>query len=98
MDDNFTNAIAVADVAEFCGLPRRGLNRRFKATMGISLNWHIIEQRIQRVRRQLEGPSGQRRPLEHIADACGFTGTDQLERHFRRLMGVTPEQYRRNHG
>lgn len=97
VDDNLSMPISVADVAESCGLPRKRLNRRFKEALGFSLALYIIEQRIKCARRRLEGPVGQRRAMEHVADTCGYVDVDQFRRHFKRIVGQTPEEYQQAH-
>jgi LacI family transcriptional regulator len=82
----------VSDVIERSGVSRGTLERRFKQVMGDTPHNFIVQQRIRRAQELLlmqPAPS-----LETIARQCGFRNRPELNRVFRRLMQVTPQDWR----
>jgi YesN/AraC family two-component response regulator len=65
--------------------------RFFHQEVGCSPYQYIIQQRIEKAKILLQ----QRNLLiNDIAIQCGFSSHSQLNRHFRRLIGFTPKEYR----
>lgn len=84
----------VAILARAAGLPRRSLERLFRAALGRS---PLDEIRRQRVLRAQELLAHSDLPLEQIAQRVGFSGPDRLGVVFRQVAGVTPGSWRRQH-
>lgn len=84
----------VAALARAAGVPRRTLERLFRAALGRS---PLDEIRRQRVARAQELLSGSDLPLEQVAGRTGFSGADRLGVVFRQVAGVTPGAWRRQH-
>jgi transcriptional regulator GlxA family with amidase domain len=76
-------------------LSRRGFDRRFRAVMGISpLQW-LLHQRILEAQRLLERTG---LPVDTVARKVGFAGGVSLRPPFRRVVGVSPHDYRNAFG
>lgn len=91
--EHLSEALTVSKLAERAGLTARSLSRRFQEEVGMSpLQW-LIEQRVRKAQALLEATD---LPVEDIAHECGFGGLLPCRRHFRRLVGVSPQQYRRD--
>lgn len=72
-------------------LSRRSFDRKFRAVVGISpLRW-LLHQRIIEARRLLENTC---LPIDTVARKIGFTGGVSLRPPFRRIVGVSPHEYR----
>jgi AraC family transcriptional regulator len=57
-----------------------------------AVNRYVIARRVERAKELL---SGRRRPpLAEVAMAVGFSNQSHFTRHFKRLVGVTPRQFR----
>jgi transcriptional regulator GlxA family with amidase domain len=83
--------LTVRDLAAHAGLSTRQLARRMQLELRLGpLDW-LHEQRITRARELLEGTDA---PVERIAASCGLGSAGTLRRHFRRVVGVTPSEYR----
>jgi AraC family transcriptional regulator len=68
--------------------------RQFKAATGLPPHQYVIARRIERAQHLLH-----RDPDVSLADVAvhaGFSDQSQLTRHFKRLIGVTPGQFRRS--
>ncbi len=65
--------------------------RLFKATTGTSPHGYIIRRRVERARLLLDTTDW---PLAYIAQEVGFASGSHLARHFRRILGLAPSDYR----
>ncbi|MEW4568033.1 AraC family transcriptional regulator [Tautonia sp. JC769] len=82
--------IALADLADVAHLSEFHFARLFKRTTGLPPHQFVIHQRIERAKRLIaEG----RLSLAQIASEVGFSDQSQLNRHFKRLVGVTPKRF-----
>jgi AraC family transcriptional regulator len=77
----------------FCSGSVRWKARLFRQTLGVSPHQHVIQVRVNNARSLLSAGSG-RRSLAEIASAVGFADQSHLTRHFKRITGVTPRQFR----
>jgi AraC family transcriptional regulator len=68
--------------------------RQFKAATGLPPHQYVIARRVERAKLLLEGDG--ERPLAEIAALVGFSDQSQFTRHFKRLAGATPGQFRRS--
>jgi transcriptional regulator GlxA family with amidase domain len=70
----------------------RTFARRFRATMGVTpLQW-LLQQRVALAQRLLETTD---LPVELVARRAGFGSTPSLRQHFGRIVGTSPQAYRR---
>lgn len=65
----------------------------FKQAMGISPWQYVIQQRVERAKELLKAS---KLSITSIALLCGFSNQTHLIKHFRKVVGVTPSDYRRN--
>lgn len=66
---------------------------QFKRATGLPPHQYVIFRRIERAKRLLQ--TGDDISLADIALRAGFSDQSQFSYHFKRLMGVTPGQFRR---
>ena len=66
--------------------------RQFKAATGLPPHQYVIARRVERAKQLLQGGAGL--SLAEVAAHAGFSDQSQFCRHFKRLVGVTPEQFR----
>jgi AraC family transcriptional regulator len=66
--------------------------RQFKAATGMPPHEYLIARRVERARQFLQG--GRDLSLAEVAARAGFRDQSQFSRHFKRLVGVTPGQFR----
>jgi AraC family transcriptional regulator len=91
---NYARDVALSDIAAAVHLSPFHLARLFKQTLGVSPYQHVIQVRVNNARSLLAAGSG-RGTLAEIASAVGFSDQSHLTRHFKRITGVTPRQFRR---
>jgi AraC family transcriptional regulator len=82
--------IALAELADVAQLSEFHFARLFKQTTGLSPHQFVIHQRIERAKRLI---AAERLSLAQIAIDVGFSDQSQLNRHFKRLVGVTPRRF-----
>ena len=90
LDANTRRNVALEDLSELSGLSPYRLIRVFRQELGISPHAYFEQVRIHRARRLLK----QGLPIADVAVDLGFTDQSHLNRHFKKLTGVTPGAYR----
>jgi LacI family transcriptional regulator len=93
IEDHALEAINVDTVTAHAGLSRSVLQRRFKAAFGQTIHARIIQERLQHACRLLVRTA---RPIADIADETGFAPQSYMGAVFRKHLGMSPAQYRRN--
>jgi AraC family transcriptional regulator len=63
----------------------------FKQSMGIAPYKYVLQQRVERAKLLLKD---EERAIVDIALECGFANQTHLNKHFRKLTGMTPKTYR----
>jgi AraC family transcriptional regulator len=66
--------------------------RQFKAATGLPPHQYVIVRRVERAKQLLQ--AGDDFSLAQVAARAGFCDQSQFSHHFRRLVGVTPGQFR----
>jgi AraC family transcriptional regulator len=66
--------------------------RQFKTATGLSPHQYVIMCRVERAKQLLQG--GGDLSLAEVAACAGFSDQSQFTHHFKRLVGVTPGQFR----
>jgi transcriptional regulator GlxA family with amidase domain len=83
--------MTVEDMASQTGMSPRTFARIFVAETGNTPALYLERLRLEHAVRLLETTSTS---LDMTAQACGFTGHEQLRRTFQRHKGITPQAYR----
>jgi AraC family transcriptional regulator len=65
--------------------------RQFKAATGLPPHQYVIARRVERAKGLLQGGE---LSLADIAAHAGFCDQSQFSHHFKRLVGLTPRQFR----
>jgi AraC-like DNA-binding protein len=87
---HYANPIGLDDLAALTHLSPYHFLRLFKAEVGMPPHTYLTQLRIQQAKALLN--RGQ--PIAEVAQQVGFTDQSHLARHFKRVVGVTPGQYR----
>jgi AraC family transcriptional regulator len=66
--------------------------RQFKAATGLPPHQYVIARRVERARQLLQ--EDRDFSLAEIAAHAGFSDQSQFSLHFKRVVGVTPRQFR----
>src|SRR5690606_30042898 len=83
--------IRLETLARLAALSVSGLHRLFRKHTQTTISDYLIRLRIADACARLSSTS---QPVQHIASAVGYASLANFNRHFRRLRGMTPRQYR----
>jgi AraC family transcriptional regulator len=82
----------LAEMAAVVGLNPYHFARQFKAATGLPPHQYVILRRVERAKQLLQ--AGTDLSLADVALSAGFSDQSQFGYHFKRLVGVTPGQFR----
>ncbi len=83
---------SVNEVARAAAVSRRALERRFRAALGRTVLQELMRRRIELAQERLRRTDW---PMERVAEAAGFSSGVYFSHSFRRAVGRTPREYRR---
>ncbi|AKK29670.1 GlxA family transcriptional regulator [Mycobacterium sp. EPa45] len=89
---NLDKPHTVASMARRANMSARTFARRFVEEAGTTPMQWVTDQRVLYARRMLEETD---LDVDRIAERAGFGNATLLRHHFRRIVGVTPSDYRR---
>ncbi|HVM08462.1 MAG TPA: GlxA family transcriptional regulator [Acidimicrobiales bacterium] len=89
--DNLTEDLSVERLAERVAMSPRHFSRVFKREAGSSPGDYVESVRVDAARRMLESTD---LALKTIARECGFGTVETFHRSVKRVLGVTPGEYR----
>lgn len=92
--DNYSLPIEIRQLAELVHLSVSQFERRFRKVFQISPLKHIMNVRIRAASLRLTTTND---TIAAIALDCGFYDHSHLTRNFRKIMGVSPKEYRRQY-
>jgi transcriptional regulator GlxA family with amidase domain len=90
--ENLTEDLSVQTLARRAVMSERTFARRFRAETGATPHTWVTAQRVLLARRLLEDTDAS---IEQIASRTGLGTAAILRHHFTRLVGTTPQHYRR---
>lgn len=83
------------ELAEQVGISLKGLETKFKTQFGITIHRYMLQFKIQQAQRDLM--NFQEMSIREIAHNLGFYDEYHFSNQFKRLTGISPQQYRREH-
>jgi AraC-like DNA-binding protein/mannose-6-phosphate isomerase-like protein (cupin superfamily) len=90
---HYTEDLRLEALAGIAALSQSGLHRLFRKHTQSSVSDYLIRLRIAEACARLSGTS---QPIQHIAADVGYGALANFNRHFRRLRGMTPRDYRKH--
>lgn len=89
--DNLKKDLTLAEIAGAVHMSPYHFSRLFKESTGSTPHQYVIERRVRRAKELLGSTA---LPIAEIAFLCGFAHQSHLNRHFKRLLGVSPKAFR----
>lgn len=89
INDCLERELSLSELAAIAQLSQYHFCRIFKASIGLSPHQYLIQQRVERAKLLLQQGD---MTVGTVAMACGFTHQSHLNRHFKRLTGITPDR------
>jgi len=90
--EHFAIAAPVAELVKRAGIPERSFKRRFSQATGYSPIEYVQRLRIEGAKRRLERSGAS---VEQISWQVGYEDSASFRRLFKRIVGVSPGDYRR---
>lgn len=94
LQDNCEQDLDLAGIAAHVGVSPRTLTRRFHEQIGLTPVQWLHRARLRRAQQLLETTDD---PVEHIGARVGFSSSTTFREGFRRVVGTSPQGYRRAH-
>jgi transcriptional regulator GlxA family with amidase domain len=92
LEDQAGRDLSLYEIAAYAGMSTRTLNRRFREQTGSTpLQW-LHRARIRRAQHLLETTA---QAVDRIGDQVGFGSPTAFRDRFKRIVGTSPQQYRR---
>ena len=93
VNQNLSEELTLLQIANHSDLSPNYLSSMFKSTVGVSLWDYVNSRRTERACVLLKDRNDL--TMLEIADLCGFNNSANFNKTFRRVMGMTPSDYRR---
>ena len=91
IEEHLDGGPSLAQLAAVVGLNPYHFARQFKRATGLPPHQYVIMRRVERAKQLLQGGDCS---LAEVAARAGFSGQSVFCHHFKRLLGVTPRQFR----
>jgi AraC family transcriptional regulator len=95
VDAHISRGIGISELASLVGLSQFHFIRAFKSSVGPSPYQYVLSERISVAKEML---SKSDLSIADVALSVGFSDASQLNRAFRKLIGITPTAFRRESG
>jgi AraC family transcriptional regulator len=92
IEEHLDAGLTLGQMASAVHLSAYHFARQFKASTGLPPHQYVIARRVERARELLRAETDL--SLAEVAAHVGFSDQSQFSHHFKRLVGVTPGQFR----
>lgn len=91
IDSNLTSALQLGEAARRVGVSEPYLSSYFKKTMGENFIPYVNRRKIEEAKKMLK----EGKLVYQISDLLGFENSTYFSKLFKKMEGITPEQYRK---
>ena len=91
--ERYREGVTVEELAEVAGLSRSSYLKRFCSTFGVTPHEFVINERIKEAKNMLAQSNT---PINDIAELLGFYDASHFHKCFKRAVGSSPAEYRKN--
>ena len=92
---NYSKNITLDDIAYKYSMSKSSFSKKFKKLIGCGFKEYLISIRIREACKRLSGSDDS---ITEIALSCGFSDSNYFGDAFKKIKGVSPNQYRKNKG
>jgi AraC family transcriptional regulator len=92
IEEHLDAGLTLEQMAAAARLSAYHFARQFKAATGLPPHQYVILRRVERTKQMLQADGDL--SLAEVAAHAGFSDQSQFSRHFKRLVGATPGQFR----
>jgi len=97
LHDSFCEAVSLNQVAQAAGVHPSHAAREFRRAYGMTIGEYVRKLRVESVAQQLVLPRKEAVSLADLALGAGFSSQAHMSAVFKRMMGMTPSEYRKAH-
>ncbi|HTO70442.1 MAG TPA: AraC family transcriptional regulator [Myxococcota bacterium] len=94
IEEQLDAELSLANMANAVHLSPYHFARQFKAATGLPPHQYVVTRRIERAQQLLAASDDV--SLAEVALGVGFSDQSQFSTHFKRVVGITPRQFRRS--
>jgi AraC family transcriptional regulator len=94
IEDHLDTGLTLEQMAAAAHLSAYHFARQFKSATGVPPHQYVLARRVDRAQQLLQPDSDL--SLAEIAACAGFSDQSQFSHHFKRVVGVTPRQFRKS--
>ncbi len=98
LHDSFREPISLNQVARTAGVHPSHVAREFNRAYGVTIGEYMRKLRVESIAQQLAQPGTGSASLADLALDAGFSSQAHMSAVFKRVIGMTPSEYRRAHG
>ena len=91
IEEHLAEGIGLSDLAETAGLSVYHFARQFRQSTGVAPHQYVLQRKIERAKETLRDP---RKTILEASARVGFDDQSHFTKTFRRLVGVTPTEFR----
>ena len=92
VEEHLDTSPSLEQLAAVAGLSPYYFARQFKRATGLPPHQYVVARRVERAKQLLQ--TGSDFSLAEVAARAGFSDQSQFSHHFKRIVGVTPGQFR----
>ena len=92
INENYQSHIDLQMLCNMYFISKASLCARFRSMMKCSIMDYILNLRLSKARQMLQAKNAS---IEEVADSCGFSSTNYFRTSFKRAIGTSPLQYRK---
>ena len=93
-ENNFSESYSLASLARKYNISPSSLSHQFKKITGSSVMDYLLSCRIAAAKNYLAKPSLN---ISQIVERCGFSDSSNFSRTFKKLVGMTPTEFRKKY-
>ncbi|HEY3377835.1 MAG TPA: helix-turn-helix transcriptional regulator, partial [Armatimonadota bacterium] len=93
IEQDYALPLTIRELAEIANMSERHLARRFREGVGLSPIDYLLHRRIRHAAQLLRATG---HSIAGVAAAVGMPDSNYFARQFKRIMGVSPREYRRD--
>lgn len=90
VENNFSEPISLEEIRRRSAMSRTDFCARFRALTGQTFNGYLNACRVKKAAEWLK----EGRPVSVVSDLCGYRTFSTFYRNFKKIMGVSPREYR----
>lgn len=95
IQEHYRKKITLTDIAADIHVHHTYLSRKFNDEVGISFPVYLNNYRLEAAKRMIE--ENPHESIAQIADHCGFSGQHYFSALFKKIVGMTPSEYKKGY-